>query len=300
MVQYLMFLVSSKDGDSTCLKFPMCYSWDFFVEKQKDKEHNMKWHELLIMPFPKTCKNLLQTVVLFLPLHKNNADVAFEGGNEEMLADFVRQHAVIRELEMARKNSHDWAVFRTDKIKKFLRVGVGLVETVFAPRQVAPLGVLAHAHFRVVLVHQRVKRNMGIDDDGLAFRIDFLETLEARFGHVARGVVETDNRQIVEFQHLDGFVAVDGFLQFIDFLCVASREPPGGDIMIGASVHIGNGEFVHAFFQDADTGQRAEIADIAAEKNGVRSRFIENFRHHLPIFEGCLAIVRIAERLVNA
>ena len=29
----------------------MCYAWDFFVEKQKDKEHNMKWHELLIMPF---------------------------------------------------------------------------------------------------------------------------------------------------------------------------------------------------------------------------------------------------------
>ncbi len=89
----------------------MCYSWDFFVEKQKDKEHNIKWHELLIMPFPETCKNLLQSVVLFLPLHENNADVAFEGGNEEMLADLVRQHAVIREMEMTRKNGHDWAVF---------------------------------------------------------------------------------------------------------------------------------------------------------------------------------------------
>ena len=40
---------------------------------------------------------------------------------------------------------------------------------------------------------------MGVDDDGLAFRVDFLETLEARFGHIAGGVVEADNRQIVEF-----------------------------------------------------------------------------------------------------
>lgn len=106
------------------------------------------------MPFPETCKNLLQSVVLFLPLHENNADVAFEGGNEEMLADLVRQHAVIREMEMARKNGHDWAVFCADKIKKFLRVGVGLVEAIFSPRKIASLGVLAHAHLRVILVHQ--------------------------------------------------------------------------------------------------------------------------------------------------
>ena len=71
-----------------------------------------------------------------------------------MLADFVRQHAVIWEVEMARENGHDWTVFCADKIKKFLRVGVGLVEAIFSPRKIASLGVLAHAHFRVVLVNQ--------------------------------------------------------------------------------------------------------------------------------------------------
>ena len=111
----------------------MRYAWDFFVEKQKDKEHNMKWHELLIMPFPKTCKKLLQAFVLFLPLHEDNTDVAFEGGYKEMLADFVRQHAVIWEVKMARKNGHDGAVFRANKIQKFLRVGVGLVVAVLPP-----------------------------------------------------------------------------------------------------------------------------------------------------------------------
>ena len=140
---------------------------------------------------------------------------------------------------------------------------------------------------------------MGVDDDGLAFRIDFLETLETRFGHVARGVVETDDHQIVEFQNLDGFIAVDGFFQFVDFLCVTSCEPPRGDIMVGAGVHIGDGEFVHAFLQGADAGERAEIADIAAEKDGVRSGFIEDFGHHLPVFERGQAVVRISERLVN-
>ena len=85
------------------------------------------------MPFPETCKNLLQSVVLFLPLHENNTDVAFEGGNEEMLTDFIRQHAVIREMKMARKNGHDRAIIRTNKIKKFLCVGVGLVVAIFPP-----------------------------------------------------------------------------------------------------------------------------------------------------------------------
>ena len=85
------------------------------------------------MPFPKTCKMFLQTFLLFLPLHENDADVAFEGGHKEMLADFVRQHAVIREVEMACENGHDRTVFRADKIQKFLRVGVGLVVAVLAP-----------------------------------------------------------------------------------------------------------------------------------------------------------------------
>ena len=130
---------------------------------------------------------------LLLFLYENDADVAFEGGNEEMLADLLRQHAVVGEVEMARENGHDRAVRRADHIQKFLCEGVGFVEAVFAPRQVAPLGVAAHAHFRIVLVHQRVEGNVGVDDDGLAFRIDFLETLEARFGHVARGIVEADD-----------------------------------------------------------------------------------------------------------
>ena len=50
-----------------------------------------------------------------------------------MLADLVRQHAVIREVEMARENGHDRAVFRADKIQKLLRVGVGLVVSVLSP-----------------------------------------------------------------------------------------------------------------------------------------------------------------------
>ena len=106
------------------------------------------------MPFPKTCKIFLQTFLLFLPLHENNTDVAFEGGNEEMLADLVRQHAVIREVEMSGENGHDRAVFRADHIQKLLRVGIGLVVAIFSPRKIAPLGVFAHAHFRVVLVNQ--------------------------------------------------------------------------------------------------------------------------------------------------
>ena len=85
------------------------------------------------MPFPKTCKIFLQAFLLFLTLHENDADVTFEGRHEEMLADFVRQHAVIREVEMACENGHDRAVFRADKIKKLLRVGVGLVVAVFSP-----------------------------------------------------------------------------------------------------------------------------------------------------------------------
>ena len=144
-----------------------------------------------------------------------------------MLADPVRQHAVVGEVEMAGENGYDGAVRRADHVQKFLREGVGLVVAVLSPGKIASLGeVPAHAHFRVVLVHQRVEGDMGVDDDGLAFRINFLETLEAGFGHVARGVVEADDRQIVEFQNLDGFVAVDGFLQFVDFLCVAGGEPP--------------------------------------------------------------------------
>ena len=164
---------------------------------------------------------------LLLFLHKNNADIAFEGGDKEMLADLVCQHAMIREMEMASENGHDRAVFRADHIQKFLCEGVGLVVAVFAPRQVAPLGVAAHADFRVVLVHQRVEGNVGVDDDGLAFRIDFLETFETRFGHVARGIVEADDHQVIEFEHLDGFVAINGFLQFVDFLCITRGEPPG-------------------------------------------------------------------------
>ena len=85
------------------------------------------------MPFPKTCKNVFQAFLLLLPLHENNADVAFEGGHKEMLADFVRQHAVIWEVEMASKNGHNRAVFCADKIKKLLCVGVGLVVAVLSP-----------------------------------------------------------------------------------------------------------------------------------------------------------------------
>ena len=93
----------------------------------------MEWHDSNIMPFSDTCKMFFQAFLLLLPLHENNADVAFEGGHKEMLADFVRQHTVIREVEMACENGHDRAVFRADKIQKFLRVGVGLVKTIFPP-----------------------------------------------------------------------------------------------------------------------------------------------------------------------
>ena len=113
--------------------FSMCHVLDFLVEKQEAMELNMEWHDYIIMPFPETCKMSLQAFLLFLPLHENNADVAFEGGHKEMLADFVRQHAVIWEVEMASKNGHNRAVFCADKIQKLLRVGVGLVKTIFPP-----------------------------------------------------------------------------------------------------------------------------------------------------------------------
>ena len=69
--------------------------------------------------------------------------------------------------------------------------------------------------------------------------------------------------------------------------------------MVRARVHVGDGEFVHAFFEGTDTGERAEIADVAAEEDGVRSGFVEDFGHHLPVFEGGQTVVRIAERLVD-
>ena len=81
---------------------------------------------------------------LLLFLHKNNADIAFEGGNKEMLADLVRQHAVPRKVEMARENGHDRAVRSADKIKKFLRVSVWIVEASFAPREVAVFDIIFH------------------------------------------------------------------------------------------------------------------------------------------------------------
>ena len=69
--------------------------------------------------------------------------------------------------------------------------------------------------------------------------------------------------------------------------------------MVRAGVHVGDGQLVHAFLQGTDAGKRAEIADVAAEEDGVRSGFVEDFGHHLPVFEGGFAVVRIAERLVD-
>ena len=81
---------------------------------------------------------------LLLFLYENDTDVAFEGGDEEMLADPVCQHAVPREVEMARENGHDRAVRSADKIKKFLRVSVWIVEASFAPRKVAVFDIIFH------------------------------------------------------------------------------------------------------------------------------------------------------------
>ena len=81
---------------------------------------------------------------LLLFLHKDDADVAFEGGHEEMLADLVCQHAVPREVEMARENGHDRAVRSADKIKKFLCIGVWVVEASFAPREVTVFDIIFH------------------------------------------------------------------------------------------------------------------------------------------------------------
>ena len=78
--------------------------------------------------------SLINELIIKLPSFKEDvcSRILLET-DKEMLADFVRQYAVIWEVKMARKNGHDGAVFRANKIQKLLRVGVGLVVAVLPP-----------------------------------------------------------------------------------------------------------------------------------------------------------------------